>query len=203
MRRLSAVDGVEAVPVFAGVVYLPDLCLRRAEAPLVGCCDLGGGCAGLNAAAAAVIADTVHRYIADDGVVDVRVVDDCPVDVHDCGVVTEITAIPATAVEPLAGVAIAVVDAAVEAYCRAPVAGVPCIYAVIPAPVAGSPEKSDGRGFDPGSRNPVVVAVACIPGPVAGCPDVVCGGTGRLIVDGKRRRGDGNGDCHLRGHRAW
>ena len=103
-------------------------------------------------------------------------------------VIEEVTAAPVAAEEAGAEIAEAVVDAAVVADARAPVAGVPKVCAAAVTPVAGCPESSHVGGLDPGSVDPLVAVVT--PGPVAGRPDIAVTGADGLGVDRDDRRCD-------------
>jgi len=191
-------------PFLARVCSLLLLDGTGTKTPFAGCGFLRRSGTSHDAAVPAVIADAGDVHIADVSIVDIGVVNHGPVHVHDGGVVAEITAIPAPPVEALAVVAVAVVDASVEAYLRAPIAGVPSVAAVIPSPIAGGPEQAYGGGHDPRSGDPVVAAGIGIPGPVAGRPQVVGSRTDRLRIDGQLWRGDVDcySDRHLRKGRA-
>ena len=87
---------------------------------------------------------------------------------------------------PVAGVAVAVVDAAVEADVRSPEAAVKDVDAVEEAPVTGGPKGAvEGRSA-PCAGHPVVADGGVCP--VAGGPEIVRRGGFGLLVDGKRRR---------------
>jgi len=103
------------------------------------------------------------------------------------GVIEEVTAAPLATNEAYAEVAEAIVDAAIEADVRAPVAGVEAVIAAFPTPPRGCPEITGFRRDDPGAGNPVIAAVICI-GPVARRPDVAVAGADGLYVDRKRWR---------------
>src|SRR5690242_7719722 len=122
----------------------------------------------------------------------VRVPDARIADVVDLTVIEEPSVLPIAALVARAGVAVAVVDAAVEADMRPPIAGVPEIGAVAPTPPRRRPIEPDRGRKHPGARHPVVVILAV--GPVAGCPDVAVAGDRRLLIDGQRRRRDPDGD---------
>jgi hypothetical protein len=95
-------------------------------------------------------------------------------------------ALPVAAVVAVAGVAKAIVHAAVEADVRAPEAAVKEIAVTEEAPVAGGPQSTvEGRSA-PGSGDPVVADGSV--SPVAGGPEIVGGGSFGLLVDGERRR---------------
>ena len=69
----------------------------------------------------------------------VRVADDVHIDVVHGGVVVERAATPVAAVVPHADVTETVIDAAVEADARSPVAGVPDVDRTVPPPVTRCP----------------------------------------------------------------
>ncbi len=126
---------------------------------------------------ARVIVD--HRVVHVD-VLDVRVTDHCPIHIHDRRVIREVTAIPPPAVEAGAAIPEAVVDAAVEADMRPPVAGVEDEGATSPAPVAGRPKHADRRRLHPHTGNPVVPLRTIRP--VAGIPEIAIARADRLGI---------------------
>src|SRR5215831_40263 len=143
--------------------------------------------------------DTALAAVEADVVVDGRVVDDrAVVDVRDVGVadvgyravVVELVTAPVAALVADASVSEAVINAAVEADVRAPVAGVPHVESVAPAPVPRGPEQAHFRREHPGARHPVVAFIVAAPGPVARHPDVARTRNCRLHVRREHRRGD-------------
>ncbi len=150
-------------------------------------CDLGRLWAYVDAATATVVGDAVDgRVVHDDcAVVDVR--DPRDIDVVDGAVVVEVMTLPVATVIAVTGIAIAIVNSAVEADVRTPEAAMQDVAATEEAPVGGSPKCTvEGRSA-PCAGNPVV-ADGCIC-PVAGGPEIVGRGGLGLLVDGKRRRG--------------
>lgn len=135
----------------------------------------------------AVVADPVHRRIIDHGGV-IGVVNVGDVHVVHRTVVGELSVVPAPALVTLTGVAVAIVDSAIETYVRTPVALIESISAVAPTPITWGPEEADLRGHDPRAWHPVVIALAV--SPVPRCPDIALGGEGWLLVDGQRWRSD-------------
>src|ERR1700734_2323879 len=93
-----------------------------------------------------------HGRIMNHRIVDVRVVDDGRVYVHDRRVIGEMSTLPTAAEEAHSTVAVAVVDPTVEADMGTPVPSMPGIKAAGKAPVAGSPEKPGLGSKHPGSR---------------------------------------------------
>ena len=160
------------------------------------------GRTSLDAALSAVIADPAVVVYDNRLVVDVMNVGDVHV-VHG-SVVVELPSPPIAAVVSVSGVAEAVIDAAIESDLWAPVAGVPHIGAVIPAPVARGPIKAGLGWHDPGSRNPVVAVIA--PRPVTGRPHIPRTRAEGLRINRNWRRSDGDreeysaerygGECH-------
>jgi len=179
--------------------------LRRSGAKaLFACCRfLGCGWTHLDAAATAVVAHAVYCHIANHCAIHIGVTDHRCIHAHDCGVVVEIAAIPASAVEAHAAITVAVIHATVEADLWTPITCIPKVAAVIPAPVARGPEQAHGRGHDPGPRDPIVTTDS-IPSPVAGGPHVIGSRTERLFIDRQFRgsNSDRNAHCNLRKGRA-
>ena len=95
-------------------------------------------------------------------------------------------AAPVAALVAVAGVAKAVVDAAIEADILTPVAAVEAVVVMVVAPVAWRPQSALVGSLNPRAGHPVVVSL--IPGPVAGRPEIAVAGSLRLIVVGQRRR---------------
>src|SRR5262249_23553553 len=141
-----------------------------------------------NSARATVEAHAGSRCLRDRLGVDV--VDDRHVHVVDSGVVVEPARAPVAADITDTEVAKPIVDAAVEAYVRTPVAGVPHVRAAAPTPVARGPQRTDEGRDHPIARHPVVVVGSV--SPVARYPDVTRPWAYRLNIDRNRRRGDRN-----------
>jgi hypothetical protein len=131
--------------------------------------DLGGPRAHVNAASAPVVGDA-RVVVHDDGAV-VDVGDAGDIDAVDGVVVVEVVALPIAAIVAIAGVAEAIVDAAIETDVQAPVAAMKAPAIVIPTPIAGSPESTVVGWSAPGAGNPIVAGRT--PVPVTGGPDIV------------------------------
>ncbi len=101
-------------------------------------------------------------------------------------VVIEMPAPPVATLVADADIAEAVIDAAIEADMRAPVATVKPIAVIVVAPVAGRPECALVGSLHPSAGNPVITVLT--PGPVAGRPQIAVAGSRRLIVVGQGRR---------------
>jgi len=131
--------------------------------------DLGGPWAHINAAPAAVVGDAGDVVHHDGAVVDVSDAGD--IDAVDGAVVVEVVASPIAAVVAIAGVAEAIVDAAVETDVKAPVTAVEAPAVVIPTPISRGPQSAIVGGSAPCAGNPVVAGWT--PVPVTGGPDIV------------------------------
>jgi hypothetical protein len=101
-------------------------------------------------------------------------------------VVIEVPAAPVAALVADADIAKAVIDAAIEADVRTPVATVKPIAVIVVAPVAGRPQRALVGSLHPPAGNPVVTVLA--PGPIAGRPQIIVAGSRRLVVVGQGRR---------------
>ena len=135
-----------------------------------------------NAATAAVIADS--DVVIRDNVVVVDVPDDGRIDVVHRPVIAEgpPVSIPVTTLVTTAGIAMAVVDAAIVADVRTPVTVVPVIAGFIVSPVRRRPERSHIGSHNPSARNPVISGGSIAP--VARRPNVIFSGTLWLVVFG-------------------
>jgi hypothetical protein len=160
---------VELLAVLCGFALVLDLGRHWRRAWSAEGLDLGGPRAHVNAASAAIVGDA-GDVVHDDGAV-VDVVDAGDIDAVDGTVVVEVIASPIAAVVAIAGVAKAVVNAAVETDVQPPVATVEAPAVVIPTPVAGGPESTVVGWSAPRAGNPIVAGRT--PVPVAGGPDIV------------------------------
>ena len=180
----SAVGGVELLAVLRGRLTDLRLCGDGACARLAHGGQLRGARLYVDAAASAVVADTVLNaasvgYVVVDHVAAVDV--SCEADVGDGAVVVEVVAVPVAAEVADTDVAEAVVNTAVVADVRAPVAAVEAVASAVETPVGRGPKSAVVGRRAPDAGNPVVAGRA--PGPVAGCPEVVgIGGVGLIVV---------------------
>jgi len=133
-------------------------------------------------------------------VVDVRDIGD--VNVGHATVVIEPFAPPIPAEKSGAGITKAIINAAVETDVWSPIAAIPIVETVIPAPVARRPKHSYGSKH-PSARNPVV-SIVVIPCPVARGPDIALSWTEGLNINGQRRWTDPhrNSNADLGGRRG-
>ena len=202
MCRHPAVHRGEVLAILPSEALLIALGRDGTKALLPHGLHLGRRRACLDATAASVEAHP-GSVVYDDRTVNVGVANDGGIHPHHCGVVAEIAAVPPAAIEAVAAIAETVIHAAIEAYRRTPVAGIPEIGSVVPAPVTRCPEQAHGWCEHPCSWNPVV-AVRPSPCPVTRGPDVICRRAYRLVINRQFRRshGDGNANGNLRERRA-
>jgi hypothetical protein len=139
----------------------------------------------LDSAAPAVVANPVAPVVRD--LIVVNIMSDVDVDVRYRPVVVEPALIPIGAVIAAAGISIPVIDAAIVADVRTPIARVPMVVPTIETPPRRRPERIYIRGQNPRSGNPIVTSVRIAPG--TGRPYVIVARSGRLAVIGERRRG--------------
>ena len=144
-----------------------------------------GGRARVHSAFSTVVTHAiVCRVVIDDGgVVDVANVRD--VYVVNRAVVVKTVVIPAAALVALAKIAVAIIDAAVEADLRRPISFVKEKPVAVPCPITWGPEQAGLRRHHPGTGHPVVVVVIVVVCPVAWRPNVSVGWARRLCVYGQ------------------
>src|SRR5208283_2140221 len=116
-----------------------------------------------------------------DGAVHIGIMHDSMVHLRYGRVMHEDFPLPASASEARPGVAVAIIDAAVESDFRAPISLVPGILAAGVAPIPGCPKESRTGRQHPLARHPVVTIITILI--IAGCPNVAVARTGRLIED--------------------
>src|SRR5690348_2414740 len=100
---------------------------------------------------AAVTIEAEAGIVADNDAALVDVVDNGHVDVGDGAIVEKFSPAPFAAIEADARIAVAIINAAIEADVRPPIAAMPDVEAVSECPVAGSPEQTGFWGEDPSS----------------------------------------------------
>ena len=133
----------------------------------------------------AVVTDAIAGVIRHRVVVDV--VNSRAIYIRYHAVIVQRSVIPVGAVVATAGISEAIVDAAVVANVRTPVAGMPAVVAVIVTPPGRRPEGAHPGGQHPCAGNPVITAARIAP--IAGRPDVIVARDGRLVIIRQGRRG--------------
>jgi hypothetical protein len=120
--------------------------------------------------------------IVDHGIVNIGIVYDGSVYIHNGGVVPESASLPDSPDKSHPGITSSIVNATIKSDVRAPVAGVPAIDSANITPVPWCPEQSDRRRGYPYARDPVIT---CFPiGPIAGSPHIPFHRAGGLNVYG-------------------
>jgi hypothetical protein len=114
------------------------------------------------ASSPAVIAHPAHRPVIHRAA-RVNVIESSSVYPVHRAVVIESSMVPVPALISDSYIAEAIVDAAIEAHRRPPVARIPQISAVAPAPISRRPQQANLGRLNPRSRNPVVALVAISP----------------------------------------
>ena len=202
-RRLALIHGCAQIPIGAGRLHVLHLGSDRRQVPLASSHLLLPRWALVDAAISAVVTDAINGPIVvyDRGVVGVVNLGD--VDVVHGTVVVEAIAVPASTFITVAKISIAVVDAAVKANLRTPVAFVKEEGISAPAPISWRPEIADFRRLHPCAGHPVIIAVLVIPRPIPRRPEVAFGRAYGLFVHRERRwrKSHRNADTHLRKRR--
>jgi hypothetical protein len=98
------------------------------------------------------------------------------------GVVAETASFPSAAAIAMATITVAIVNAAIKAHMRPPVACVKSVYATGIAPVSRRPVKAGVWRGHPDPWYPVVAAFVIIIGPVAGLPYIAVSRAFRLYI---------------------
>src|SRR5580658_8083727 len=130
-----------------------------------------------DSAIATVVADVAFVVVRHVGVVNIVNVGD--VHVAHGTVVEKVSAVPASAFKARAEIAEAVIDPAVEAYLRTPIAVIENKSVAAPTPIGRSPQEADFRRHHPRARHPVVIGDVVIVAPVARRPEITVAGTKR------------------------
>src|SRR5208282_6064763 len=128
----------------------------------------------------------------------VNIVNDGDVHVVHGTVIEKVSAVPTAAFKACTEIAEAVIDPAIEAYVRTPVAVIENKSIAAPTPIGWSPQETDFRRHHPCARHPVVIADVVIVSPVARCPEITVPRTKRLLIDTQRGRAEPNGHADLR-----
>jgi hypothetical protein len=146
----------------------------------------------LNAARTAVEAGVAVVVVHDHRAIHIHVAVEAAADVQHGAVIREVPAIPASAHEAHSAKPEAVVDSAIEADVRAPVACVESIHSTRKAPIGRGPQDAYHRRLHPHAGNPVVAAFPI--GPVAGVPEIPIARNHRLHIHRQRRRSKPHAD---------
>jgi hypothetical protein len=147
------------------------------------------GSTSLHSSGASVVSDALRVVVVDDRLV-VHIVNVGYIHVVDSSVVVKLSTFPASAIVSIAGIAVAIVNTAIEPDGSAPISRMPVIDSGGKAPESRCPEESNLRRHDPRTGNPVVVIDVRAPCPIARNPDVSRSWTQRLGIDGQDGRSE-------------
>ena len=199
-RRAPVVHRRQERVVGAGSVYMLGLQCRGRAVLLVGRCFFRRRWPCGDSTSSAVIADVVERRVVDDGFA-VNIVNVRDIHVACRAVIVERSAVPISALITETAIAEAVVDAAVKADTPAPIAFIPGVGVVTPAPVTRRPEQTLFGSLHPRAWNPEVAFVSIRP--IAGRPQITVGGAHGLGIyrESRRRNRDRHADLRERGGR--
>ena len=132
--------------------------------------------------------------VVNDSLVDVGVMDDGSVYIHDGRVVDEISIVPFATYKAHSHVTKPVVHSTVVANVPPPIARMKDIQIVIPSPIRRRPKRSFERGRNPCSRNPIILLRVIVIGPESWSPDEVRLRARWLNVNRKRRWSEADAD---------
>src|SRR6202046_5580003 len=111
-------------------------------------------------------------------------------------VVEKTSTLPVPALEPHSAVSKTVINAAIEADMRSPIALVPPIPSVVPSPIPWSPQKTRSRRLYPRARHKIIITIVSAVSPVTVRPNIIVSGANRLDVHRQRGRRYGNRDSN-------
>src|SRR5271154_3587966 len=161
--RTPVILGGELAAIGAGRGYVFSLSSDWLDVALVCKPFLLGSWARGETASATVEADAI---VSVDVPFLINVVDEGGIDVVHAAVVEKVAAVPVAASVAFSAVTKTVINAAVEADLRAPVAFIPRVVAVSPTPITGRPKNADFGRLDPSAGDEEVAAVVGV-APVA------------------------------------
>src|SRR5262249_50943432 len=145
----------------------------------------------------------VHRSVVVRDLCVVRVVNSGGVNVGHCNVIAVDISLPLATIEAFTWIAVSVINPAVEADLRSPIARIPPITAINPTPISRSPEQAWLRRQDPCARDPIIVGCIGVPRPVTRCPEVTFIRTNGLVVNWQRRWAHTNHNRDLSWRKRW
>jgi len=199
--RATVVDGSQEAAISASSFEMAVLLCGHGDMALAFGAALVAIGLGADAAGTAVEADASDVTLIYDDALFVDVVNHGHIHIGDGAVVEIVAPAPVAAQEAGAGIAKAIVNAAVEADPWSPVAGVPKIGTLGKSPVARSPEQARFWRENPRAGNPEVAVRAV--GPIARRPYVIRARADRLRVNGECRGPDADRNAHSNLSVGW
>jgi hypothetical protein len=146
---------------------------------------------GINSMRSPVIADpiVVYRRITDnDCIIDIHIMNDRSVHIHDSRIISKRISLPVAAAEARSIITISIIHAAIKSNMRSPVPMMKTITASCVSPIGWCPQKSGLRWKNPNARHPKI-SVVCI-SPVSRYPEVAINRTSGLDIYRQWRRWD-------------
>jgi hypothetical protein len=147
-----------------------------------------------NPAGAAIITYTIHRYIPDNGSIDIHIAHNGSIDTRDSRIIPETPAIPLPSIITAAPISTTIIDTAIVSYMRSPISGVPPVQSADKTPVTRRPIKSCLWWLFPITRHPIITLVSI--SPVTRYPDKAIYRAGRLLINRYDRRRCMNGNSN-------
>jgi len=136
------------------------------------------------------------RGVMHDRLIHISVVNDGPIHANDGSIVGKVSAAPLTAGEADAHVSESIIDTAVVAHVRSPVASVKEVMPTFKAPIGRRPKVTRFGSGHPCARNPVIAVIVGV-GPVTGSPKIAVLRAKWLLVHRHDRRCDPDADRYL------
>jgi len=170
---------------------------------LAGDCRVCCGGSRRGSTVSTVVTHAVHRSVIVRDLCVVRVVDDGGVYVGHRGVVPVGISLPPATVKAFPWIAVSIINPAVESDPRSPIAWIPPITVINPAPITRSPKQAWLGRQDPRAGHPVMFFCIGVPRPVTRSPEVTFTRTNGLVVNWQRRWADPNHNRDLSWRKRW
>src|SRR5580658_1343471 len=187
-RRLSPVPRRTLIWVGVGLLHMLGLSGHRSNVSLMRRGLLGWRRTRTNPTVTAVVAHMIDRCMTDRCVVNVMNISD--IHVEHSAIVKKVPIVPTTAFESNSEIAETIIDSAIEANRRPPIAVIEDKAVTTPTPIPRRPEKTDLGSQHPSPRHPIVVIEIVTPSPVTGRPEITIARTNWLFINRQRRRSD-------------
>lgn len=194
LKRPSMIDRSKLVPVMHSRLLMLLLLGRTLDMPVPHRRLLTRIGTITNPARAAIITHTIHRYIPDNGSIDIHIADNGSIDTRNSRIIPEMSAIPLPSIITTTTITTTIIDAAIVSYMRSPISGVPPIQSADKTPVTRRPIKSCLRWLLPITRHPIITLVSI--SPVTRYPDKAIYRAGWLLINRYGRRCCMNGNSN-------
>jgi hypothetical protein len=196
LKRPSMIDGSKLVSVMHSRLLMLLLFGRTLDMPVPHGRLLTRIGAITNPTRPAVITYPVHRYIPDNGSIDIHIADNGCIDTRDSRIIPEMPAIPLPSIITTTPITTTIIDTAIVSYMRSPISAVPPIHSADKTPVTRRPVKSCLRWLLPITWHPIITLISI--SPVTRYPDKPIYRAGWLLINrydrGRRMNGNSNAD---------